>query len=225
MSSADRPFLERRRKTLAVLVVARRVDADLYSLALNGDGRLEVCGTAATLEEAERHVQDCGRCDVALIRLRERSGLPVARTLRTIKPTLHLAAIGLSEEPQELTAWAQAGTLGLIGRDASVDELVNVLLLAGRGEPAASATLAGVLFRQATTGTPPRPPLTGLTRREREVVELLAREYSNQEIARALTIQISTAKNHVHNILTKLQLHHRHEAAAWLETHPPDPNR
>jgi DNA-binding NarL/FixJ family response regulator len=63
-------------------------------------------------------------------------------------------------------------------------------------------------------------PGVQLTAREREIVELIGRGLSNKGVARHLGIGMATAKNHVHNILGKLQVEHRDEAAAWLRRHP-----
>lgn len=216
--SSPAPAPVERRKWLAVLVVARRVDAEAYSAALNGR-ELEVCAAASTLEEARRHLQTCKRCEVVLVRLRERSGLPVAHAVRMLSPSRRLVAVGLSDEPRELAAWARAGTLGYVGRDASLDELIKVLLLAGRSEPGASTSLTGVLFRRAIGATDDHQATVGLTQREQQVVELISRGFSNKEIGKALSIQPSTAKNHVHSILTKLQIRHRHDAIQWLDDH------
>src|SRR6516164_2315257 len=88
-----------------------------------------------------------------------------------------------------------------------------------RGSPASSPRMAGLLFRRVralvTERTDQRLP-ESLTRRERQVLGLLEQGMSNKEIARALRIGGATVKNHVHNILEKLQVHRRGEAAARL---------
>jgi len=86
-----------------------------------------------------------------------------------------------------------------------------------RGEAVCSPRVAGALLRRiaalATDGRSDRVP-AHLTKREREIMGLIDEGLSNKEIAKRLRIEVATVKNHVHNILEKLQVHRRGEAAA-----------
>jgi DNA-binding NarL/FixJ family response regulator len=96
--------------------------------------------------------------------------------------------------------------------------LVATLESATRGEALFSPRMAASLLRRvaALAATQPSPSAqVRLTPRERDIMRLLDEGLSNKEIAQRLGIEVATVKNHVHNILEKLQVHRRGEAAAW----------
>src|SRR5439155_827652 len=102
-------------------------------------------------------------------------------------------------------------------REASIDDLVTVIESVARGEAICSPRVAAGLLRRVAAlaaGHGGDLPRAQLTNREREIVRLIDNGLSNKEIARALGIEVATVKNHVHNILEKLQVHRRGEAAA-----------
>jgi len=91
---------------------------------------------------------------------------------------------------------------------------------AANGEIICPPSIVGTLFRRLAVLAAqriPQPPLERLTRREREVALLLVHDLSNREIARQLGIEIATVKHHVHNILEKLEVNRRSEAAARIQ--------
>src|SRR5262249_26135221 len=114
---------------------------------------------------------------------------------------------------------AEAGIHGYVTRDGSVNDVVVAIQSAVRGEVACSPRVAALLFQrvatlsEATHGVQARPMLT---RRELEIAGLITEGLSNKEIARSLRISSATVKNHVHNVLEKLQIRRRGEAAARL---------
>jgi DNA-binding CsgD family transcriptional regulator len=119
----------------------------------------------------------------------------------------------------ELIACAEAGIVGFVTRDASVDDLVDAIRNALRGEVICSARVSGLLFQRmaALSGATQAPSnMRLLTRRECEIAKLVYEGMSNKEIARSLRIASATVKNHVHNILEKLQVSRRSAAAAIL---------
>jgi len=108
-----------------------------------------------------------------------------------------------------------------VPRAASVEDLVAALESVGRGELLCSAQTAAALLRRvaalAAGRSAPAQPLSNLTRREREIGGLLEAGLSNKDIAVQLGIEVATVKNHVHNVLEKLQVHRRGQAAARLQ--------
>src|SRR2546421_13075479 len=121
------------------------------------------------------------------------------------------------EDHGDVLASAEAGAIAYVPREASLEDLVAVIECAVRGEAVCSPRVAGALLRRiavlATDGRSDRVPAR-LTKREREIMGLIDEGLSNKEIAKRLRIEVATVKNHVHNILEKLQVHRRGEAAA-----------
>ena len=124
---------------------------------------------------------------------------------------------GEGEDDRDVLASAEAGAIAYVPREASLEDLVAVIECAVRGEAVCSPRVAGALLRRiaalATDGRSDRVPAR-LTKREREIMGLIDEGLSNKEIAKRLRIEVATVKNHVHNILEKLQVHRRGEAAA-----------
>jgi two-component system nitrate/nitrite response regulator NarL len=145
--------------------------------------------------------------------------LCLPKTLNRLIPGVKVIAFAVSEVDDELLACAEAGIAGFVTQDASVDDLVDAIRKALRGEVLCSARMTGLLFqRLAALSEAMQVPsdIRPLTRRECEIVELVNKGMSNKEIARSLRIASATVKNHVHNILGKLQVSRRGEATATL---------
>jgi DNA-binding NarL/FixJ family response regulator len=105
----------------------------------------------------------------------------------------------------------------VLSRDASVDDVVRVLQTVAQGWTAWSPKVAEALLnRLASVARSNHAPGSRLTSREREIFALIDRGLSNKEIATELRIELPTVKNHVHNVLSKLNAARRGEAAAML---------
>ena len=158
--------------------------------------------------------------DIILLDLTVPHGHALARELRQNGLNVPVVAIGVDGSEAEIVACAEAGITGYLTDSASVDELVRVVEAASRGEVICSPQLTGALVRRlAILATGHR--LTDLaqlrfTRREREIARLLERDLTNKEIATDLGIEVATVKNHVHNLLEKLSVHRRDDAARVL---------
>ena len=124
--------------------------------------------------------------------------------------------MGVREIESEVLACAAAGIDGYVRMDAAVDELVTVVESVMRNELVCSPKVAASLYHSvASQGADGGAPLTG---RELQVVELMSRGLSNKEIAKRLEISLHTVKNHIHNLLTKLDVESRYKAAALVKT-------
>lgn len=171
-----------------------------------------VAGTASSQDEA-RALMDSVRPDVVLLE----AALPGARSLLDGPARVVVVAVGDGEK--EVLGWAEAGVSGYVTREGSLAELVAAVEGAAAGElhctPRIAASLQRRISSLARERVAPAAPVH-LTVREREIVELIARGLSNKGIARHLGIETATAKNHVHNILSKLQVERRLDAAVWL---------
>jgi DNA-binding NarL/FixJ family response regulator len=141
-------------------------------------------------------------------------GLPV-RMVKTI-------VIGVPETEDEILACIEReGAAGYLLMDASVDDLLMNIRAVMKGETLCSPKIAGLAFnRMSALARQVEIVRTehgkGLTRREAEIVWLIDKGLSNKEIATRLNIGVSTVKNHVHNILDKLQLHNRYSAVKFI---------
>jgi two-component system, NarL family, nitrate/nitrite response regulator NarL len=152
--------------------------------------------------------------DVALLDLLPQECPGIVNALRRRRRRLRVVAIGVREVESEVLACAAAGIDGYVPVDAAAEDLVGVLDSVLRRELVCSPKVAASLYN--CVGLLRTVSAEPLTVRELEVVDLLNEGLSNKEIARRLAIQASTAKNHVQNILAKLNVHRRGQAAAKL---------
>ena len=130
--------------------------------------------------------------------------------------TAGVVAFGLDEADDRVIEWAELGARGFVDQLASTAQLVEVLCGVCRDELVCSPVIASRLLRRvAGRGALSHPPpRRGLTRREREVLALMDRGLLNKEIGVALGIELATVKNHVHNVLDKLEARGRGQAVA-----------
>jgi two-component system nitrate/nitrite response regulator NarL len=159
------------------------------------------------------------RPDVVLVDLGQAAPVAVARSLRAAGTEAKLVAFALDENDTDVFACAAAGFSSYIPRESSADELHRALVDALDGRMHCAPHIAAAMFRRLAdllpvTGT--RPSLPSLTSRESEILTLTEEGCSNKEIARRLTISSATVKNHMHNILQKLQVTRRGQAVARL---------
>ena len=143
-------------------------------------------------------------------------------------PDCRVVVFGLSDLDNEVLGIAELGIAGYVTRQATVKTLVAAITSAQRGELLCPPRIAGRLLdrvarlaRERRTESEDLP----LTPREFEIAELIERGLSNKEIARRTSIEVATVKNHVHNILEKLHVQRRGEAAARLRRRRLRPGR
>jgi two-component system, NarL family, nitrate/nitrite response regulator NarL len=191
-----------------VLVVS---DVLLYreglAASLRRDGRLGVA--AASCTEAFAVALRLAPCAL-LVDASTVAGLTLARRFHAACPTIRLIGFGISEEGDEVIACAEAGLVAFVDRNGTIDALIAAVLGALRGELACSPRIAAMMCdRLASLAVTRGEAVAPLTRREREVAALIAEGLSNKEIAIDLRIGPATVKNHVHNILEKLNVRRR----------------
>lgn len=180
---------------------------------------LEVVGSATDFNDALQVARDL--CpDVIVLDQALTGSLALARTLADTHPRIRVVVVGVADL---LLAFTEAGVAGYVPRDGSIHDLMMAVEGAVRGElhcsPKFAATIARRLAWRAATAA--EAPNSVLTAREFEVVRLVAGGRSNKEIAAALGIEVATVKNHVHNVLEKLNVRRRAEVAARLGAMPP----
>lgn len=187
------------------------------AFSLGRRAETEVVGTAAARAESVELVRR-ERPDVLLLDMATDEAPRLVREVREAHAAVRVVALAIVETEEVVLRCAAAGVAGYVSRGASLDELVDTLGSVARGELVCSRTIAGSLFRRVGALTEPRedPALARLTPREREIAALIGQGLSNKEISRRLRIGLSTVKNHVHNLLEKLQVPGRTAAAARL---------
>jgi two-component system nitrate/nitrite response regulator NarL len=158
---------------------------------------------------------------VVLLNMRVTNSLATCRDLVASANSAPIVALAVSGGDDEVVAYAEAGVSGYLLRDQPHAELVATIASAARGEVPCPPQVAAALMRRVGTLAAERHIWIGpgrLTPREREILDLIEQGMSNKEIARLLFIEVRTVKNHVHNLLEKLKVHRRGEAAAMLRT-------
>ena len=159
------------------------------------------------------------RPDVALvdIGMPDKDGLDITRMLHNDLPTVKVIILGMPDLTDEIMGCIEAGATGYILKEASFEYLVESIQSVHRGESFCSPRMAASLFSRVAELVGERIPESSvkLTMREVEIINKIADGLPNKEIARQLYIEEQTVKNHVHNILDKLQLHNRLEAVQY----------
>jgi len=185
---------------------------------LSSEPGIEVAGEAADGVAALDAIRDV-RPDVVLLDLfmPRLDGLAVLAAMREQRLTAAVLVLTSSADDQHLVEAIKAGALSYLPKTAGVDQVVDAVRAAARGEsvlqPAATARLLRELRHAAAD------PLGQLTPRETDVLKGLAQGRSNREIAKALSVSEETVKSHVSSILAKLGLADRTQAAIFALQH------
>lgn len=134
-------------------------------------------------------------------------------------PDIKVIAFGLGDREEDNLKFIEAGASGYVLKSASIDEMLSTIRLVYNGETDCSPRMSALVFVRIAelSRERSREPLRqiGLTRREKEILLLIAKGSSNKDISRQLCITPYTVKNHVHNLLEKLQVHRRRDAIRY----------
>ena len=180
----------------------------------------EVVGEASTgheaVEMARQTTPDVILMDIAMP---ECSGLEATREIKREMPGIKILILTVSEDDRDLFEAIKCGAQGYLVKNLKAHLLFDTLDALARGEMPLSAVMATKIlheFQQPAGASGPSPEaVEPLTPREIEVLELIVEGQSNKEIAEALVISESTVKNHLRNILEKLHLRNRIQAAVY----------
>ena len=182
----------------------------------------EACNGLDAVEKAHALLPDLVVMDVEMPVM---GGVEAARLIREQLPAIRVIILTVSEEDEPLFEAIRFGVHGYLLKDLRPEQLYDMLRSVMRNETPVSPALAGRLLAELRSGgsgrrapaPSQREPL--VTRRELEILQLVADGLSNKEIGHRLLITEGTVKNHVHNALEKLHLENRIQAAAYVVRH------
>jgi len=179
---------------------------------------LEIAGEASGVAEAVRCIADLDPDVVLLdVHMPDGGGMEVIRRAAAAGgPAPVFLALSVSDDPEDVIAVVRAGARGYVTKNISGPDLADAVRRVHGGDAVFSPRLAGFVL-DAFAGPAPQTDseLDGLTPREREVLQHIARGYMYKEIALRLEISPKTVEAHVSSVLRKLQLSSRHELSRW----------
>lgn len=208
-------------RPIRVLIVD---DHDLFrtglATLLGSQPDLEVVAQASNGRMGVRLADEL-RPDVVLMDLRmpDIEGQQATREILELQPSIRVLALTVVLESSAVTAAMEAGASGFLAKDTPIDGVAAAVRATAQGAAWLSPRAAEVVLGQIRLNTAPKrsdhAAVTELSARELDVLRLIARGMENSEIAEALNISPRTAKNHVSNILAKLELPSRVQAAIY----------
>ncbi len=189
-------------------------------MVLAAEDDIELVGEASDGAEA---VQKAGESlpDVVLmdIRMPKSSGIEACRTMKEVAPSSKIVMLTISDEEADLFEAIRAGASGYLLKDIPLDEVADVVRAVHGGQSLINPSMAAKLLTEFAAlnkrdqeERAEQVPAPKLTDREMQVLKLVAKGMNNRDIAKELFISENTVKNHVRNILEKLQIHSRMEA-------------
>lgn len=176
----------------------------------------EIVGEASDGEEALAKATEV-MPDVILmdIYMPRCDGLAATQLIKARLPYVRIVILTVSETDRNLFEALKAGAQGYLPKRIQPTELYEMLRRTARGEAALTAAMAAKVVDEFGRLSREDQEVQGLTRREREILDLVARGKTNKEIGTALRISENTVRNHLRNILDKLHLHNRTQVAAF----------
>jgi len=185
---------------------------DIEVVAAFGDGKEAVLKATQDLKP-EIILLDLG--------LKDQNSLRLVESVKQECSEIKVIVMDLIPVQADVVEFVKEGVAGFILKDATFEDFVGTIRSVAAGESVLPRSLTGSLFSQIIEKVAGEGKVGGLvesvrmTKREREVIELIAEGFSNKEIAQRLNIATYTVKSHVHNILDKLALHTRLQVASY----------
>jgi DNA-binding NarL/FixJ family response regulator len=190
------------------MVLAHESDIDVVGEASDG---------AEAVDKAAALLPDIVLMDV---QMPKRGGIDACTAIKDVVPSAKIVMLTVSEDEADLYEAIKAGASGYLLKEISIEEVATGLRAVAGGQSLISPSMAAKLLNEFSTmmkrsNDRQQVPAPRLTDRELEVLKLVARGLNNRTIATQLFISENTVKNHVRNILDKLQLHSRMEAVVY----------
>ncbi|MCP3422345.1 response regulator [Nocardioides pinisoli] len=188
-------------------------------MLLGGDTDIEVVGEAADgITATELAITTAPDVILLDVRMPRRTGVEACRAIKEAVPATKIIMLTVSDEEADLYESVKNGAAGYLLKDSSIEEVAQAVRVVNEGQSLISPSMAVKLideFKQMSKPEREQGPALRLTERELEVLRLVAKGLNNREVAKELFISENTVKNHVRNILEKLQLHSRMEAVMY----------
>jgi len=184
---------------------------------LNSQPDFKVIGEAKSGEEAvqlvSQHIPDVVLMDLVMAKM---DGVEATRQVKNISPRTQIVVLTSYHEDEHIFPALQAGAISYILKDVKMEKLADAIRRAAENEATLDPQVASRVIQELHGAKRDElNPYTELTDREMEVLKLIASGMSNSEIAEKLVISVNTVKGHVSNILSKLQLADRTQAAVY----------
>ena len=172
---------------------------------------------AEAIQLAQEFVPDVVLMDLVMPGM---DGVEATRKLKDVSPRSQVIILTSYHQDEHIFPALQAGAISYLLKDVKAKELMEAIYRAARGEATLHPRVAARVIKQFSSGESSKSNLfTELTEREMQVLSLIAKGHTNQKISQELVISVGTVKGHVSNILSKLHLADRTQAAvyAWQE--------
>jgi two-component system response regulator DevR len=177
---------------------------------------IQVVGQASTVAEAIRRVgYDSPDVVVLDVRLPDGSGIEACREIRARWPDVKVLMLTSFADDEALFASIMAGASGYVLKQIKGSDLVDSVRRVGRGESLLDPEMTERVFRRIRGEEPDDPLLARLSKQERKILDLIAEGLTNRQIAERMFLAEKTVKNYVSNVLAKLDMSRRSEAAAY----------
>lgn len=210
------------KRTRILVIEDNRVLRDGLTIMLNGQADLRVVATIGSgnnvLLKALETKPQIILLDVGLKNLDE---LSIVESVRKNLPEAKVIGMGFIPSQSDIVEFVSAGASGFILKDATVREFLGTIRSVAQGAKVLPPSLTDSLFSHVvdlalTKRNGKQTNAVRMTKREREIIAVIADGLSNKEIAQRLNIATHTVKSHVHNIMEKLALHSRLQIAKFI---------
>jgi DNA-binding NarL/FixJ family response regulator len=213
-------------KTVSILLIEdNRLIREGLSAMLNEQEDLSIVAATGSSDAVARAKRTKPSVILLDLGLHNQNSLRMIGMLLKCLPKAKIVGMDLVPTQEDLVQYVEAGVAGFVVKDATLTDFLATVRAVARGYMVLPPTLTGSLFTEIAKHATRRGrgnPFVAvrMTRREREVISLIAEGLSNKEIAHRLHLAIDTVKSHVHNILEKLALHTRLEIASYAHANP-----
>jgi DNA-binding NarL/FixJ family response regulator len=214
-------------KIRVLLIEDNRLLRDGITVMINGEPDMRVVaasgGNENTLLKA-RTVKP--RVILIDLGLRNQNGVHIVRSVSKSWPEMKVIGMGLIPTQLDVVEFVEAGASGFILKDANIEDFLGTIRSVAHGGKVIPTPLTGSLFSHVIElalkkGKVPLKQAVRMTKRELEIIALIADGLSNKDIAQRLNIATYTVKSHVHNVLEKLALHSRLQIAQFTRDDRP----
>jgi two-component system response regulator NreC len=210
-------------KTIRILLIEDyRILRESIAAMINGEADMTVVGASGGNGDTLLQVRTLSPHVVLLdLGLRNQNGMRTTEALTKEFPETNVIGMGLIPSQQDFIELGEAGASGLILKDASIEVFLGTIRSVVRGTKVLPPALAGSLFSQVIEHAQKKEKgklvnAVRMTKREREIIPLIADGLSNKEIAQRLNVSTYTVKSHVHSALEKLSVHSRLQIATFF---------